>query len=71
MEIKKLLQTYPRKREKLPMEYERIYTKHYKENRGGITKVSSISRRLEYWMHRKVAKTSLKESKTLELGGVI
>ncbi len=69
MEIKKLLQTYPRKREKLPMEYERIYTKHYKENRGGITKVSSISRRLEYWMHRKVAKTSLKESKTLELGG--
>ncbi len=69
MEINKLLQSYPRKRGKLAEEYKKIYTKHYKENRDGKTRVSSLSRRMEYWMHWKVAKSSSLESKTLELGG--
>ena len=68
MNIKQLLKTYPRKRGKLPKEYQRIYDKHYKENRDGATKVSGMSRKMEYWMHRKVAKSSSPGKKTLELG---
>lgn len=71
MEINQLLQSYPRRREKLPEEYQRIYTKHYKENRDGKTTISNLSKRMEYWMHKKVAKSSSPKSKTLELGGVL
>lgn len=68
MEIDKLLKTYPRKRKALPKEYQKIYARHYAENRNGKTKVSSLSRKMEYWLHKKIAKSSQPEKKTLEIG---
>ncbi len=47
---------YPKKRGALPPEYEVIYARHYKENRLGLTKVSSLAKKMEAWMHRKVAR---------------
>lgn len=45
MDIEQLLQTYPRERGVLPEAYQKIYTKHYLENREGETKVSSLSKK--------------------------
>lgn len=48
------------------------YDEHYKENRNGATAASSIARKLETWMHTKVAKASpaqtLSFCDTLEIG---
>lgn len=66
--IDELLKTYPRKRRKLPEEYEAIYEQHYMENRNGSTKASNASSRLEGWLHKKVAKSASKDKITLEIG---
>lgn len=68
MTMQELLETYPRKRSELPEEYKKIYVQHYEENRKGKTKISYLSRRLEYWLHKKVAKSSKVDQKTLEIG---
>lgn len=63
-----LLKTYPRVRTPLPKEYAAIYDRHYKENRSGETKASSMSNKLEEWLHKKVAKSAKSELSTLEIG---
>ena len=68
MNIDELLSTYPRIRKELPEEYKKIYHQHYRENREGGTKVSYFSQKLEYWLHKKVANSSQKKKKTLEIG---
>ena len=68
MTTQELLLTYPRKRRELPKEYRKIYERHYEENRKGKTKISYLSRRLEYWLHKKVAKSAKPDRKTLEIG---
>ena len=66
--IENLLKTYPRVRTPLPKEYAAIYDQHYKENRSGETKASSMSNKLEEWLHKKVAKSAKNELSTLEIG---
>lgn len=70
MEIHELIKTYPRKRLDLPDAYKKIYEQHYEENRNGKTKISFLSSKLEYWLHRKVAKSARGgvDQKTLEIG---
>ncbi len=68
MNIEQLLRTYPRERGILPEAYQKIYTKHYLENREGETKASNLSKKMEYWLHRMVAKTAAQNKKTLEIG---
>jgi len=62
---------YPKTRQPLPDEYQAIYKKHFVENRSGSTNASSVTSKMESWMHKQVAKdiSSLGESvSTLELG---
>lgn len=67
--ILNLIQSYPRMRNPLPPEYAAIYDKHYKENRSGGTKVTTVSNKLEEWMHRRVAKSARQKGlTTLEIG---
>jgi hypothetical protein len=66
-----LLARFPKTRPALPQEYQRIYTEHYLRNRGGTSPATSLSKRMETWMHRKVAEDVAKTStryKTLEIG---
>ncbi|MDE7311291.1 MAG: hypothetical protein K2N87_06680 [Eubacterium sp.] len=53
-----LLKSYPRRRPVLPESYQKIYERHYQENRNGATKVSAYARRVEGWLHRKIAKSA-------------
>lgn len=61
---------FPKKRKKLPKEYEDIYELHYKENREGKSVAASQSQKLERWLHKQVAKSSNEFEKviTLEIG---
>lgn len=66
-----MFSNYPKKRPHLPPEYQKIYSEHYKENREGASRASSIAQKMESWMHRKVAQdvTRLKVvTPTLEIG---
>ncbi|MDR1243838.1 MAG: class I SAM-dependent methyltransferase [Endomicrobium sp.] len=59
---------FPKSRFVLPQEYADIYEKHYLENRAGSTIVSSLSSKVEGWMHYMVAKTGGNKKTTLEIG---
>ena len=59
---------YPKKRIELPDEYQKIYEKHYKENRNSQTKMSFLSQKLESWLHKCIAKSSDVSKVTLEIG---
>jgi len=59
---------FPKTRQPLPSEYAAIYEKHYKSNRDGKTVASSVSQRMETWMHRQVAKSTGENLRTLEIG---
>src|SRR6187402_376755 len=50
-----VLDRFPKQRAELPDSYKAIYEKHYRLNREGKYGTTSISSRLEAWMHRKVA----------------
>ncbi len=66
-----ILDKFPKTRTKLPEEYQLIYEKHYLKNREGKTKVTSISSKLESWMHKKVSqniKNSNQQNTILEIG---
>lgn len=66
-----MFDNFPKSRLPLPLDYQSIYEKHYKENREGASAASSLSQRLESWMHRKVAKDVRRNNKglaTLEIG---
>ncbi len=70
MNYEQLLKRYPKIREELPEEYKKIFEEHYKNNRTGATTASSISQRVERWLHKKVANDARQENNysTLEIG---
>ncbi len=55
---KRLLATYPRRRNPLPEEYRGRFVDDYRANREGRGGVGGIARRLEGWMHRRIAARS-------------
>jgi hypothetical protein len=66
----KLFSAFPKERIPLSPEFAAIYVQHYKNSRGGNSKVLSLAKRAESWMHKKLAedvKSSVAQS-TLELG---
>lgn len=64
-----LLSHFPKIRTELPDAYQKIYAEHYQANRSGATPVSSITSRLESWMHRQVAASQkTHQGATLEIG---
>jgi SAM-dependent methyltransferase len=68
---KNILNKYPKKRIDLPPEYQKIYDTHYFTNRNGEYKTTSVSQKLESWMHKKIARdvsTLDKKYSTLEIG---
>jgi hypothetical protein len=67
-----MFEQYPKTKSFLPDKYAAILQKHYLENRGGHTKTTIISRKMESWMHVQVAADvakSLEDVPTLEIGG--
>ena len=66
-----LIQRYPKTRPPLPDGIRAIHTAHYIENRVGGSPASALSRRIEYWLHGRVArdvKDDPAPRSTLEIG---
>ena len=63
-----MFKNFPKIRTPLPPEYAAFYENQYKNNRSGNTTATSVSRRLESWLHKKVAKDSASHLSTLEIG---
>lgn len=63
-----VLVRFPKTRDDLPEDFQKVYDKFYQDNRAGNTPSSSVSRRLEQWMHRKVALGGKEGERILEIG---
>ncbi len=66
-----ILDKFPKKRIELPEAFQKIYNQHYLSNREGKYKTTSLSQKLESWMHKKVAEDIVgtnKQFSTLEIG---
>lgn len=65
-----MFDNFPKVRKELPVEFKNIYAEHYKKNREGQTSASSLSQKMERWLHRKVAKdvNGTSNKSTLEIG---
>ena len=66
-----ILDKFPKERVDLPEAYQKIYTQHYLINREGKSKTTSLSKKLEHWLHKKVAKDVVHApatKSTLEIG---
>jgi hypothetical protein len=65
-----ILSSYPKARLELPDAYRAIYKQHYLANRSGAYVTTSVSNKMEGWMHRRVASDLTSNSKvsTLEIG---
>lgn len=66
-----ILSKFPKKRIDLPEAYQKIYAQHYLINREGKSKTTSLSRKLEHWLHKQVAKDVQNRTapySTLEIG---
>jgi len=63
-----MFDNFPKTRQELPLEYIKIYENHIRENRDGKTAVTSLSQRMEGWLHKKVAIGSGENKSTLEIG---
>jgi hypothetical protein len=66
-----VLDRFPKTRPELPEAYRKIYNSHYLRNREGRYATTSLSQKLESWMHRKVAADHeglSPDSATLEIG---
>ena len=64
-----ILDKFPKKRPILPQAYKDIYNIHYNRNRSGQTKATSLSMKMEQWLHKKVAEdVQIKGIETLEIG---
>jgi len=65
-----MFENYPKKRTELTEGISTIYKSHYKSNREGGTKASSLAQKMESWLHKKVASdvTIQHTKKTLEIG---
>ena len=59
---------FPKTRPELPDAYRAIYEEHYRRNREGLSRASSLSQKMERWMHRMVAEGSAAGLRTLEVG---
>lgn len=69
--IKNIIFKFPKKRKELPPEYKKIYTEHYLVNREGKSAATSYSKKLESWLHKKIAKDVVGrdfKKTTLEIG---
>ena len=67
-----ILDQFPKIRKDLPPQFQAIYETHYKKNRQGETKATSLSMRMERWLHSRVA-SDVKDGsnpglETLEIG---
>jgi len=63
-----VFERFPKKRSELTEEYQKIYVKHYEENRIGQTKMSFLAQKMENWLHKCVAKSGDSKKRTLEIG---
>lgn len=65
-----MFEHYPKRRIKLPEEFLILYEEQYKKNREGQTNASSLSQKMETWLHKKVASdvSSIHNKRTLEIG---
>lgn len=65
-----ILNRYPKTRTSLPEDFQKIYTSHYLKNRSGNTVATSLSSKMESWMHKKVAADCIinPDNITLEIG---
>jgi hypothetical protein len=71
MNIYNILNKFPKQRAELPKAYQEVYKKHYLINRQGQSKATSLSQKMEIWLHKKVANDTLTHSiaqETLEIG---
>lgn len=71
MDQKTILDKFPKKRIELPEEFQKIYKQHYLLNREGKYKTTSLSQKLESWMHKKIAEDvsdGNQKLSTLEIG---
>lgn len=67
LNINEVLERFPKERPVLDEAYQKIYDKHFYENRNGLTKASRASSQLEKWCHKKIAETAC-DGKTLDVG---
>jgi hypothetical protein len=65
---KNTLLSYPRQRKPLSERFQAIYADVYKTSRNGRSFLYGITQWLESWMHKKVAKSSVSDLSTLEIG---
>jgi len=66
-----VLKRFPKAREPLPEAYREIYSAHYLRNREGKTQATSLSMKLERWLHHAVAADVMNSDldvPTLEIG---
>lgn len=65
-----MFENYPKVRVELPLEFQKIYSEHYKSNREGGTSASSLAQKMEAWLHKKVAADvqGTHNQSTLEIG---
>lgn len=66
-----MLSDFPKKRPPLSEEIKEIYVAHYKRNREGNTPASSLSQKVESWLHKQVAsdvRSDRAHKTTLEIG---
>ena len=65
-----MISKYPKTRTILPDDYKKIYNDHYYKNREGQTSASFLSKMMESWLHKKVARDvkNVENKSTLEIG---
>jgi len=70
MDIRTVLKRFPKERPELPGAYKAIYDEFYFRNREGQYATTSLSQKLESWLHYQVAKDVKKDGPktTLEIG---
>jgi hypothetical protein len=68
--VNAILARFPKTRPPLPRAYQAIYEDHYRANRLATYRTTSLSRRMEAWMHRRVAAdvAGRRPPPTLEIG---
>ncbi len=71
MDAETVFNRFPKNRPALDEAYKRVYAQAYKSNREGATLASSLSQRMEGWLHRRVAADLKRRGQplaTLEIG---
>ncbi|MEX2335828.1 MAG: hypothetical protein WD555_00985, partial [Fulvivirga sp.] len=65
-----MLSDFPKVRKELPKAYQDIYESHYMKNREGETAATSVSQKMEKWLHKMVAAdlNGKEDVSTLEIG---